>query len=62
MILSPTLFMKQVANIYLMADSKIIGLRFAHGPFFLSGFWSGVRIPRLSSIGVSPSAVVSEWC
>ena len=55
MILLPTVFMRQVANIFLMADNMIIGLRFAHGPFFLPGFWSGVRIPRLSSIGVFPS-------
>ena len=44
MILSPTLFVKQIANVFLMADSKIIGLRFTHGLFFLPGFWSGVRI------------------
>ena len=62
MILSPTLFMSQIANIFLIADSKIIGLRFTHGPFFLPGFWSDLRIPRLSSTGVSPSPAVSEWC
>ena len=38
MILSPTLFMRQISNVFLMADSKIIGLRIAHGPFFLPGF------------------------
>ena len=34
------------------------GLRFVHKPFFLPGFWSGVRIPRLSSIGLSPAVAV----
>ena len=33
MILSPTLFMRQIANTFLMVDSNIIGLRFTHGPF-----------------------------
>ena len=28
------------------------------GLFFLPSFWSGVRIPRLSSIGLSPAIVV----
>ena len=56
LILSPTLFMRHIANIFLMADNRIRGLRFAHGPFFLPSFSSGD--PRLSSIGVSLFGVV----
>ena len=37
-ILSPGLFMRQIANIFLMADSKITGLRFVHILFSYQAF------------------------
>ena len=54
--------MIQIANVFLMAHIKIIGLRYAHRPFLLPGFWIGFRIPRLSATGLFASAVAVFSC
>ena len=40
-----TFFFKQIAQVFLNMDSKVIGLRFSIGPFDLPGFWITVNTP-----------------
>ena len=43
--------MRQMARIFLIIESRIIGRRFAGGPCFFPGFGRGVSIPDLISAG-----------
>ncbi len=46
--------MRQMARIFLIIESRIIGRRFAGGPCFFPGFGRGVSIPDLISAGYLP--------
>ena len=46
--------MRQMARIFLIIDSRIIGRIFAGGPCFFPGFGRGVSIPDLISAGYLP--------
>ena len=46
--------MRQMARIFLIIESRIIGRRFAGGPCFFPGFGRGVSIPYLISAGYVP--------
>ena len=43
-----------IVKIFLITDSRIIGLMFSGGPFFFHGFCKGVRMPKFSSSSCSP--------
>ena len=46
--------MRQMARIFLIIESRIIGRRFAGGPCFFPGFGRGVSIPDFISAGYLP--------
>ena len=41
-------------RIFLIIDSRIIGLKFFVGPFTFPGFCRGLNIPNISSFSSSP--------
>ena len=57
---SQHLRMRQMAKIFLIIESRIIGRRFAGGPCFFPGFGRVVSIPDLISAGYLP--VLATWC
>ena len=46
--------MRQMARIFLIIESRIIGRRFAGGPCFFPGFGIGASVPDFISAGYLP--------
>ena len=47
-----------IVRIFLITDSRIMGLMFSGGPFFFPGFCKGVRMPKFSSSSCSPVSAI----
>ena len=50
--------MRQLARIFLIIESRIIGRRFAGGPCFFPGFGIGASVPDYISAGYLPVVAV----